>query len=181
MGIYGIQGHQMQSRIMRAARTATDILMRDDPKQGLRIDTGRGVVYIAHGDGRYVVLREDGRRTDAVRFGMDVWAGNLRLSLTREGEEPESAEISLADVRSIAVGRGDADTWEGLEHRVLYDAALSPTVVEGARMGWQSDALVTEYRAQIKRLEAENARLRQALEAVGQAVDSIRAYREAGE
>lgn len=46
---------------------------------------------------------------------------------------------------------------------------------------YQSDALVLELKAQVRHLEAENLRLRQALERAGQAVDGIRAYKEADE
>lgn len=107
--------------LRRAALRATDALMDEDPRQGLRIEADAGVFWIAHRDGHYVVALEKGPETTGDRFGMDIWAGSLRLSLTAEGEEPRHIDIEPEDVRSIVLGRGDADEWEELEHRVLYD------------------------------------------------------------
>lgn len=109
--------------LRRAAVRATDALMDEDPRQGLRIEADAGVFWIAHRDGHYVVALEDGPETVGDRFGMDIWAGSLRLSLTTEGEEPRHIDIEPEDVRSIVLGRGDADEWEELERTVLYDSS----------------------------------------------------------
>lgn len=131
-----IRDRSEQARIRRAAKTATEILQREDPKQGVRVETDRGTVYIAHACGHYVVTNMSDVCTEAQRFGMDVWGSCLRLSMTREGEEPESTSIPAGEVRSIAVGRGDADTWEGLDRRVLYEGACRWPAINRMRSSW---------------------------------------------